>query len=81
MRIALPTKLADIWAFYERMGLMVGTIWVNPTELQELHDHPDVFDRLDPARPSSRLAKPLAYLSSQGRPRATCGAPMSAARR
>lgn len=43
----LPTKLADIWAIYEKMGLMVGTIWVNPTELEELYKHPDVLDRLD----------------------------------
>lgn len=46
----LPNKLADIWAIYEKMGLLVGVIWLNPTELRELATkHLDVFDQLDPA--------------------------------
>jgi len=44
----LLSQLADIWAIYEKMGLMVGTLWLNPTELPELFKHPDAFDRLDP---------------------------------
>jgi len=44
----LLTKLTEVWTIYEHMGLMVGTIWLNPTELEELLKHPDAFDRLDP---------------------------------
>ena len=44
----LLSRLADIWAIYEHMGLMVGTIWLNPSELPELFEHLDAFDRLDP---------------------------------
>jgi hypothetical protein len=45
---SLLGQLADIFAIFEKMGLMVGTVWVNPRELSKLAKHPNVFDQFDP---------------------------------